>query len=67
MGTITGQLNTELNAPVSEQVVKYLLDNGIITPDVILNIDNMNKKNAVLRIHPYKIWQSNDSYHHFMT
>ena len=67
METITGQLNTELNAPVSEQVVKYLLENGIITPDVILNIDNMNKKNAVLRIHPYKIWQSNDSYHHFMT
>ena len=49
METITGQLNTELNAPVSEQVVKYLLENGIITPDVILNIDNMNKKNAVLR------------------
>lgn len=65
--TILGQLNSERNVPVSDLVVKYLLENAIITPDVILNIDNMNKKKIVLNIHRYKIWQSHDSYNHIMT
>lgn len=65
--SVFGQLNSEMKEPVSDQVVKYLLENGIITPDVILNIDNMNKKKVVQGVHKYTIWQSKDSYNHFMT
>lgn len=46
------------------ELLQYVADNGIIDLTYVRDQIEMKKKEELLKLHPYKIWEGSDNYWH---